>query len=221
MNFATRWTMGSILGLKSDERIDRWALTLNLSNRADHDPEFRNALLQNPRYLAAIAIQESCGIKPIDFLWQVNTVSILEEVPGLHWLILPACHRGCITTEAKELPTSVGSCAVCGRPQGQSINCQQTTSSSTTQLDLIHQVDEHIARTVSANQSEYERMIANPTNFFIQATQSLFGVLPHEKFGINEVKVAADTDTSLYLVLLTNHKTMSLSTHDNLQTVSV
>lgn len=215
VNFMINWQMGTVLGLNPTQRIDRWATTLRLSERAGRDADFHHELLKNPRYLTAIAAHESCGLKPIDFLWQVNTVSVIEEEPGLHWLILPACHLGCGTPEGKELPSTIGSCSVCGKPIGQMGDCQQEISSLATPAERIHAIDEFIVRTVGADVSSHARLLADPTSFFVQASQTLFGVLPHEEFGIQEVKVVADTDTALYLVLLAKHESKSSVTANN------
>jgi hypothetical protein len=219
VSFMTNWKMGTVLGLNPDQRINRWAVTILISERADHDAEFRQALLQNPRYLIAIAANESCGLKPIDFLWQVNSVIVVQEEPGLHWLILPACQLGCGTPEGQELPSATGSCSVCGKPQGTAGNCQQEiTSAEKMPVDIIHEIDEFIVRSVAGDGDSYTRLMSDPTKFYFQASQALFGVLPDDKFGIKEVKVVADTDTTLYLVLLAKHKTISPTIANNKKT---
>lgn len=206
VTFMTGWQRGAVLGLEPDERLDRWGMTVRISERADCDADFRRELLRHPRYLSAIAIREGLGIKPIDYLWQVNAVRVVEEEPGLHWLILPACHLGCGTPEVLASPPLNGSCQVCGKPQGQTSGCQRVTSSLATPADRIHEIDEFIVRSVQADLSARARLMANPTDFFVGASQAVFGVRPQEEFGIREVKVAADTPTSLCLVLLARHE---------------
>lgn len=171
--FTTRWQPGTVLGLKPGQVLDRWEMTVRISGRAEQDAEFRRELLQNPRYVGAIALRESLGVKPIDYLWQVKNVSVVEEAPGLHWLILPACHLGCGTPEVLELPPASDSCQVCGKPGG---GCQQVASALSTRADRIHEVDEFVVRSVEADASALARL------------------------------VAADTSTSLCLVLLARHE---------------
>ncbi len=208
INFMIQWQTGTVLGLEPGQRIDRWAATLRVSERAGRDVDFKRELLRNPRYFTAITLQECYGIKPIDFLWQVDTVRIVEEMPGLHWLILPACHLGCATLEGKEVPESTDSCSMCGKPQGKAGACVQDFSSATTPVERIHQIDEFIVRSVIGDASSRARLLADPSGFFAQSSQTLFGVLPQEEFGIQEVKVVSDTDTLLYVVLLASHRSI-------------
>ena len=42
---------------------------------------------------------------------------------------------------------------------------------------------------------------ANPTGFFCQTCPKLFGARSEDEFGIDEVRLAGDTNTTLYLVL--------------------
>ena len=129
MSFMTDWKLGAVLSLEPDQVLDRWGMTVHISERAARDAEFRRAVLRHPRYVTAIALREGLGIKPIDYLWQVSDVRVVEEEPGLHWLTLPACHFGCGTDEILDLPRSIGSCQVCGKPNGETGGCGPTPSS--------------------------------------------------------------------------------------------
>ena len=102
---------------------------------------FRRELLRQPRYLSAMAVHEAMGNSSLEFLWQIKAVSVVEETPGFHWLVLPACHRGCETRDASLTPPPGGSCAVCGRP-----------TVPRTDADRIHAVDDFTARTVAADE---------------------------------------------------------------------
>ena len=204
MDFYTQWSGGSVLGLEPGQRIDRWAATVRLSERAARDAEFRRELLRNPRYLSGLALRESSGIGLSNFLWQVNTVHILEEKPGLHWLVLPACHRGCRNGTVIESGLSTISCQACGKPSGRQAAslCDSTSPRPKTRLEGIHQVDDFVVRAVEADASSRERLVAGPTAFFAQACHQIAGAGPEEAFGIREVRVACDTDRMLYVVLL-------------------
>ena len=203
MRFMTHWALGSALGLPAGQGLDRWGITLALSERADRDVEFRRAYLANPRYVSALAVDEGLGIKPIHYLWQVKRVDLLEEAPGLHWLVLPACHRGCEALDVQGGAPSTGSCRACGKPLGPS-TCQRETVQ--TPVGRIHDVDEFIVRSAQADGSSRARLLADPTAVFAQAAQQRLGVRPLEEFGIREVRIVEDTETTLYFVLLARHQ---------------
>ena len=206
MRFMTQWAMGSALGLPAGQGLDRWGITLALSERAERDAEFRRAYLRNPRYVSALAIDEGLGIKPIHYLWQVKRVDLHEEAPGLHWLVLPACHRGCEALAVQGGVPSTGSCRACGKTFGPAGACQRDASPAQTPANRIHDVDEFIARSVQADASSRARLLADPSAVFAHAAQELLGVNALEEFGIREVKVAEDTDAMLYFVLLARHE---------------
>ncbi len=166
MSFMTHWTHGPVLELQPDERLDRWGITVRLSARAERDVDFRRALLGNPRYLHALAIHENLGIKPLDYLWQIDAVDVVEETPELHWLLLPDCHLGCATPEVLASSPSNGTCRACGKPIGPTSACQRANSISATVADRIHEVDEFIMRSVKSNAAARERLMADPTSFF-------------------------------------------------------
>jgi hypothetical protein len=199
IGFMTRWTGGPVLGLQAGERTDRWGLNLRLSERAQRDVEFRRELLRRPRYLSAMAVHEAMGISPLEFLWQIKAVSVVEETAELHWLVLPACHRGCETRDASLTPPRE-SCAVCGRPLGG--GCDGPMTVPQTDADRIHAVDDFIARTVAADESARARLLADPDGFFAQACGAMLGVPPRQAFGIQQVRILADTQTALHFVLL-------------------
>ena len=213
MRFMTRWPLGSALGLQTGQGLERWGITLALSERAERDAEFRREYLGNPRYVSALAIDEGLGIKPIYYLWQVKRVDLLEEAPGLHWLVLPACHRGCEALDVQGGAASTGSCRACGKPLGPGA-CQRDISPAQAPASRIHDVDEFIARSVQADASSRARLLADPRAVFAQAAQELHGVDPLEEFGIREVRVAEDTDTTLYFVLLARHQLLCAATGD-------
>lgn len=142
MNFMTHWSKGSVLCLEPGQRLDRWGMTVRVSDRAERDADFRRELLCNPRYSSALAAREGLGIQPIFYLGQVKAVNVVEEEPGLHWLILPACHRGCKSSAALEPQPSNGLCQMCGKPSGQTNKCQRVTAPAATLEDRIHEVDE-------------------------------------------------------------------------------
>ena len=206
MRFMTRWSLGSLLGLDPGEHVDRWGITLRLSERAERDAAFRREFLCHPRYVSALAVDEGLDIKPIYFLWQVKNVGLLEEAPGLHWLVLPACHRGCAMLDGEGARPSTGSCQACGKPLGPASERVRETMPAATPASRIHAVDEFIIRAAQADAATRARLLADPTSVFAQAAQEVFGVRTREAFGIREVRVAEDTDTALYFVLLARHE---------------
>ena len=117
------------------------------------------------------------GLPVVGFLGQVKEVRFVEEEPGLHWLLLPACHRGCDTIEGPETAPSHGSCGNL-RPTSGSEQWLQVASSLTTTLDRIHAVDDHVVRSLDMDCSVRDRVMKNPTEAFAQASQTLYGARP-------------------------------------------
>jgi hypothetical protein len=179
------------------ERLDRWHITVRLSDLAERNAEFRAAFLQQPRLLSALAAFEGIGVGPASYLWQVREATVVEETPGLHWLILPACHHGCQALET--LPA--GSCIVCGNPRG----CAGTSKQRDSPWDLIHDIDERIIRLVQADPSARDRLLLDATSFFGELASAKFRRTA-ASLGIHEVRVAEDTETSVCFALLATHE---------------
>ena len=205
ITFFAQWKRGTLLDLEPGQKLDRWETIVRLNQRMDRDPELYAEMLHQPRYLAALSTQEAMGLPVVGFLGQVKEVRFVEEEPGLHWLLLPACHRGCDTIEGPETAPSHGSCGICGRPQGVSSG-SMSHSSLTTTLDRIHAVDDHVVRSLDMDCSVRDRLMKDPTETFAQASQTLFGARPARLFGIHEVRLAVDTDTMLYCIRLADHE---------------
>ena len=137
---------GALLDLKPGEKLDRWGVTVRLSERMDRDPEFRSEMRNHPRYMTALSAHEAQGLPMVSFLGQVKEVRLVEEEPGLHWFLLPACHRGCEEIKKPEADHAPGECVVCGRPQGAADGCGMSSDSLATNLDRIHAVDDYLVR---------------------------------------------------------------------------
>lgn len=206
ITFFAQWKRGTLLDLEPGQKLDRWETIVRLNQRMDRDPELYAEMLRQPRYLAAFATQEAMGLPVVGFLGQVKEVRFVEEEPGLHWLLLPACHRGCDTIEGPETAPSHGSCGICGRPQGAASSSSRSPSSLTTTLERIHAVDDHVVRSLDMDCSVRDRVMKDPTEAFAQASQTLYGARPEELFGIHEVQLAVDTDTLLYCIRLAAHE---------------
>ena len=206
MDFMLRWTLGQVLDLQPAQRLDRWGITCAMSERAARDPDFRRQFLDHPRYVSALAVQQGLGIKAVHFLLQVKEVTVLAEEPGLHWLILPACHRGCAELDGPVAAFAGGSCQACGKPVGSAASNSWRMSSSAATFDRVHSIDDFIVRAVQLDAAARASLQAEPTRFFAQTVQQLLCSTPEAAFGIREVRVAEDTETSLYFKLLAEHR---------------
>jgi hypothetical protein len=149
--------------------------------------------------MAALMAQEAIGLPILSFLAQVKEVRFVEEEPGLHWLLLPECHRGCEGFEGQEAQSN-GLCTVCGRPQGAADSSSKSQNSLATTLERIHAVDDYVVR------SARDSVMKDPTEAFAQASQTLFGARPEELFGIHKVHLAVESDTMLYCIRLADHE---------------
>jgi hypothetical protein len=206
ITFFAQWKRGTLLDLDPGQKLDRWETTVRISQLMDRDPELYAEMLRQPRYLAALMAHEAKGLPVVSFLGQVKEVRFVEEEPGLHWLLLPACHRGCEAFEGPEAAQSHGSCTVCGRPQGAASSSSKSPTALATTLDRIHAVDDYVVRSLDMDCSVRDSVMKDPTEAFAQASQTLFGARPEELFGIHEIQLAVDTDTMLYCIRLADHE---------------
>jgi hypothetical protein len=205
MSFFAQRKRGAILDLEPGQELDRWEATIRFSQRLERDSELRAEMLRHPRYLTALMAYEAQGLPISGFLSQVKEVRFLEEEPGLHWLLLPACHRGCEAIEEAQAAQSPDSCTMCGRPQGAACSSSKSPSSVATSLDRIHAVDDYVVRSLDTGHFVRDRVLDDPTEAFAQASQTLFGKRPEELFGIHRTQVAADTDSIFYAIRLVDH----------------
>jgi hypothetical protein len=207
ITFFAQWKRGTILDLEPGQKLDRWESTVRISQLMDRNPEFYAEMIrQPPRYLVALMAYEVQGLPIVDFLRQVKEVRFVEEEPGLHWLLLPACHRGCEIFLGPEAAQSHGSCTMCGRPVGAASSSSKSPNSLATTLDRIHAVDDYVVRSQDMDRSVRDRLMKDPTEVFAQASQTLFGARPEELFGIHEIQLAVDTDTMIYAIHLADHR---------------
>ena len=188
-------------------------LVVRINHQMDCDPELYAEMTRHPRYLGALMTQEATGVPILSFLWRVKEVRCVEEQPGLHWLVLAACHHGCETVETPEAGQSKGdSCSVCGRPQGPPGTGAESPNLPSTTLERIHAVDDFVERSVSLGGALRDRVMNDPTAAFAEASQKLFGARPEELFGIHEVRLAADTESMIYCVRLADHASKRVRT---------
>jgi len=196
IQLSLRWPMRAILAAGADQCLDRWTIGRRLSAKASADPDFRRDLFAHPRCLGALAACAALGVRPASYLWQVQETTTLEEEPGIHWLVLPACHLGC-TPEPSHAQSQVGACLACGKPGQGAAACPRRSQNPTA---MIREVDNEVIRAARTDESARRRLLSDPTAFFTQIAESLFQV-PPESLGIREVRVAEDTPSRVCLVL--------------------
>src|SRR5262245_35281436 len=161
------WPMRAILATGEDQCLDRWTIERRLSEKARAEPDFRRDLFAHPRCVGALAACAALGVRPASYLWQVQETITLEEEPGIHWLVLPACHLGC-TPEPQHAQAHVGACLACGKPGQGAAACSRR---SQTPSAMIHEVDKEVIRTAWADESTRKRLLADPTAFFTQIAE--------------------------------------------------
>jgi hypothetical protein len=185
--------------------VDRWGTTVRFNQLLERDPELYAEMRRQPRYLAALMTQEAMALPIMSFLSRVKEVRFVEEQPGLHWLLLAACHHGCEALVDPVAEPSDGSCSVCGRPQGAAAGCEPPAVQATT-LERIHAVDDYLERSVSTDSAARERLMKDPTEAFAQASLTLLGARPEELFGIHEVRLAVDSESMIYFIRVVDHE---------------
>lgn len=206
IHFFARRERGTLLGLAPGQKLDRWQTTVRFSKRLDRDPELRAEMRRHPRYLTALLAHEAQGLPIIGFLGQVREVRFVEEEPGLHWLLLPECHRGCESLDGGvQAAQWQESCVACGRPKGPASDSSTPPSSLATALERIHAADDYVVRSLAMNRFARDDVLNDPAEAFAEASQALFGKWPQELFGIHKTQLAADSDTMLYFIRLADH----------------
>jgi hypothetical protein len=167
----------------------------------DRYPELYAEMVRHPRYLMAAFTQEATGLPIVGFLAQVKEVRFVEEEPGLHLLLLPACHRGCGPVKSE----SADECIMCGLPRPSASSSPRPLQGLTTTLDRIHAVDDYLVRSLDTSRAARDLVMKDPTQALAQASQTLFGASPEKLFGIHTTRVVQDTDSLLYSIRLADH----------------
>jgi hypothetical protein len=192
---------GTILDLEPGQQLGRWETNVRFNQRMDRDPELYADMVRQPRYMMAAFTQEATGLPIVSFLAQVKEVPFVEEEPGVHLLLLPACHRGCGPVKSE----SADECVMCGLPRPTaSSNCKPPQGLTTT-LDRIHAVDDYLVRSLDTSRAARDLVMKEPTRAFAQASQTLFGSSPEKLFGIHTTRIVQDTESILYSIRLADH----------------
>src|ERR1700754_2116330 len=95
-SFLQTWPFSSITQTQENKRLTREDMDDQLLHKIYADELFRNEFLANPRFVMAIAVEESLGIDKYQFVRGVGDVHVLQETPEHLYLILPSCHKGCM-----------------------------------------------------------------------------------------------------------------------------
>ena len=192
---------GTILDLEPGQQLGRWETNVRFNERMDRDPELYAEMVRQPRYLMAAFTQEATGLPIVGFLAQVKEVRFVEEEPGLHLLLLPACHRGCGPVKSE----SADECIMCGLPRPTASSNPRPLQGLTTILDRIHAVDDYLVRSLDTSRAARNLVMNDPTQALAHASQTLFGASPEELFGIHTTRVVQDTESLLYSIRLADH----------------
>ena len=116
--FRRQWAHGRIIERNQGERLSSKDIYQRIVQRARKNPRFRSDVLEHPRYVWAIALEEGLGIKAEQFLAQVTSVRIHQETATVFYLKLPVCHGGCghSSPAPAQEENSRSNCHVCGKP---------------------------------------------------------------------------------------------------------
>jgi hypothetical protein len=194
-------TNAGILQVESEKKLSRGDIIALLIAKAQSDAEFKQAILQQPREIVATVTEEGLGI---NILYQISEVSILQETPNTIYLMLPACHYGCMAPDPKEAPVeSSGHCHVCGLPKAGGQDCSQAQFYPKQNKSLTRQEIE--AYLIAKAQKEHrfkQQLLSEPTTTYINAVQEILGssTLPEFLKNITEVRVVEENTTCLYIV---------------------
>ncbi|HEY7247596.1 MAG TPA: hypothetical protein VH678_27295 [Xanthobacteraceae bacterium] len=192
---------GSILDLDPGQQIGRWEANVRFNQQMDREPGLYAEMVRHPRYMMAWFTQEATGLPIAGFLAKVKEVRFVEEEPGLHWLLLPACHRGCESVKSE----AADACIMCGQPRAYASSNSKAVEGLTTALDRIHAVDDWLVRSLDTSRAARDLVMKDPTQAFAQASQTLFGESPEKLFGIHATRLVQDTDSIIYSIRLADH----------------
>ena len=192
---------GTILDLEPGQRLGRWETNVRFNERMDCDPELYADMIRQPRYMMAALTQEATGLPIVGFLAQVKEGRFVEEEPGVHFLLLPACHRGCGPVKSE----SADECVMCGLPRPIAGSICKPVQGLTSTLDRIHAVDDYLVRSLDTSRAARDLVMKDPTQAFAQTTQTLFGASPEKLFGIHTARIVQDTESILHNIRLADH----------------
>lgn len=191
-----------ILEVESDKKLTRADVVAQLVAKAQKDWGFKQALLHQPREIVATATAEGLGI---NMLYQISEVSILQETTNILYLMLPACHYGCLAPEVNEAPPeSSGSCHVCGLPKAAGQNCGSVQFYPEQNKGLTRKdIEAYLIAKAQKEHGFKQQLLSQPTTTYVTAAKNFLGSSSTPEFlkNITEVRVVEENPNSLYIVL--------------------
>lgn len=206
-SFLQTWPFSSITRKRADQRLTREDMDDQLLHRIYSDERFRNEFLANPRFVMAIAVEESLGIDKYQFVRGVGDVHVLQESRELLYLILPSCHKGCLEEGITEAPEEHcgRSCHVCGltlskAPDDYRCSAQKEPAGA---LPISRkEIEDQIKKRARFDPGFKQAFTRQPVEVYTACARELCGgQLPHYLAEIKDIRVFEEGLEEIYFIV--------------------
>ena len=205
-SFLQTWSFPDIVEKRADERMTREDMNHRLVRRIHGDALFRREFLAHPRFVFAIAVEQSLGIDKYAFVKNIERVEVLQETSRQLYLVLPACHRGCRREEVCEAPAEAvaGSCHVCGItfPRAAESSCSEQRPSSGTGAVSRREIEEQMTKRAGFDASFREALLTRPAEAYPAFARELCGGhVPQYLETVEDIRVLEEDVDEIYFRL--------------------
>ncbi len=200
-DFLRSWELGTTIERGPDERFDRDQMAERMFGRAEREAGFRRALFDNPRLVFMMVLEEAMSINRLNYLSQIDEVTLLEETEDELFLVIPECHYGCLAEEVETPPDSAESlCHVCGRSLP--VEGCQTAAEALRQPGLDRSSIEKALLARAARERDFrDALLAQPMEIYTEYARLLCsGQPPSYLEGVRSIRVSVETDRSVFFV---------------------
>ena len=198
----------SIVGKRPDERWTRDDMDLRLQLKTRGDEHFRQEFMAHPRFMYALAVEESLGIPSVAFLRVIDSVAVLQETPERMYLVLPSCHKGCEARPAAP-PEGVcaGSCHVCGitfpTHTDNRSTCEQWEAVESA-APTRKEIEDLLKKKAALDHSFKKELTSRPVEIYTAfATKLCGGAGPSYMAGVKEIQVLEEGERDVYFLIQT------------------
>ena len=205
-SFVEARALKSIVGKRPDERWTRDDMDLRLQLKTRSDELFRQEFLAHPRFVYALAVEESLGIPSFAFLRVIDSVAVLQETPERLYLVLPSCHKGCEARPAAP-PEGVcaGSCHVCGitfpTHTDNRSTCEQWEAAAST-APTRKEIEDLLKKKAALDHTFKKELTSRPMEIYTAfATKICGGVEPNYMATVKEIQVLEEGERDVYFLL--------------------
>ena len=206
VRFVEARALKSIVGKRPDERWTRDDMDLRLQLKTHSDELFRQEFLAHPRFIYALAVEESLGIQRFDFLSVIDSVAVLQETPERLYLVLPSCHKGCeVRPAAPPEGACAGSCHVCGitfptHTENRS-TCEQWEAVTST-APTRKEIEDLLKKKAALDHTFKKELTSRPRETYTALAMKICGGMKPDYIAtVKEIQVLEEGEREIYFLL--------------------